>query len=293
MAGASGFLGTRLQARLASAGHEIVQLVRRTPTTPDQRQWWPDQGRVSTAELAGADAVVNLAGAGVTDQRWTDAYRTMLRTSRVEPTATLAQAIAGLPASSRPALLNASAVGYYGDTGEMAVDEDSPGGSGFLAGVARDWEAATEPAADAGARVVRMRTGFPLDAGGGMLKPLLLPFRLGVGGKLGNGRQWLPWLSMRDWLSAVEFLLANDEIAGPVNLVGPGPVRNSEFARVLGHVLRRPAIVPIPAFALRIAIGEFANEALVSQRVLPAALSRRGFTFQDTTVESALRSTMD
>lgn len=292
LAGSSGFLGTRLRARLSSSGRQVVQLVRRSPTAADQRQWWPNQGRAPDEEIATADVVINLSGAGVGDKRWDDAYKQLLRTSRVETSQTLARTIAALPDGPRPALLNASAVGFYGHSDDAEVDEESPAGESFLAGVCRDWEAATAPAAEAGARVVKMRTGMPLDAGGGLLKPLLLPFRLGVGGKLGSGRQWMPWVSMRDWLASVEFLIQHPEITGPVNLVGPHPVRNAEFARVLGHVLRRPALAPVPSFVLRVVLGGFAEEALASQRVMPSVLTHHGFAFQDSTVESALRQTL-
>jgi uncharacterized protein (TIGR01777 family) len=292
LAGASGFLGTRLRDRLASSGRQVVQLVRRPPTAADQRQWWPDEGRAPEDEIATADVVINLAGVGVGDKRWDDAYRELIRTSRVRTTQTLTRTIAALPEGPRPALLNASAVGFYGHSGDAEVDEDSPPGDSFLAGVCRDWEAATAPATESGVRVVRMRIGLPLDAAGGLLKPLLLPFRLGVGGKLGSGRQWMPWVSMRDWLASVEFLIQHPEITGAVNLVGPHPVRNAEFARVLGHVLRRPALAPVPSFALRVILGGFADEALASQRVVPSALTRHGFAFQDSTVESALRQTL-
>ncbi len=292
LAGASGFLGSRLHAHLVTAGHDVVALVRRSPTSPAERRWHPGQGTLDPGDLAGADAVVNLAGAGVNDRRWTAAYKDLLRSSRVDPTATLSGALAKLPESERPALLNASAVGFYGDTGDTAVDEDSPAGEGFFAELCQLWEAATAPAEEAGVRVVRLRTGFPLDAAGGLLKPLLLPFRLGVGGRLAGGRQWMPWLSMRDWLAAVEFLIARREIAGPVNLVGPAPVRNREFARVLAQVLHRPAIVAVPSVALRILVGEFATEALASQRVMPGVLARAGFSFRDPTLAGALRATL-
>ncbi len=292
MAGASGFLGTRLRVRLAAAGHDVVQLVRRRPDGPNQRPWQPDRGEVAAEDLADADVVVNLAGAGVEDKRWDDRYRGELRTSRVQPTATLARAIAALPADRRPSLINSSAVGFYGDTGDTAVDEDSAPGTGFFPDLCQAWEAAAEPARTAGVRVVFLRTGFPLDAGGGLLKPLLLPFRLGVGGKLGTGRQWMPCLSMRDWLGAVEFLLDHDDITGPVNLVGPEPVRNVDFAGALGRVLHRPSLFPVPRLALKIVLGDFADEALASQRVLPGALTRAGFTFRDSTVDSALRATL-
>jgi uncharacterized protein (TIGR01777 family) len=292
LAGSSGFLGTRLRARLAASGREVVQLVRRPPTGPDQFQWWPDRGQVPADAIDGADIVINLAGAGVEDKRWDDAYRELLRTSRVETTATLARAIAAAPEERRPALLNASAVGFYGHSGDTEVDEDSPPGDSFLAGVCRAWEDATAAAEQAGARVVRMRIGLPLDGDGGLLKPFLLPFRLGVGGPIGSGRQWMPWISMRDWLAAVEFLIQHPEVTGPVNLVGPDPVRNREFAKVLGRVLHRPSIAPVPSLALKAILGGFAEEALASQRVVPTVLVRHGFTFQDSTVEAGLRATL-
>jgi uncharacterized protein (TIGR01777 family) len=292
IAGGSGFLGTRLRSHLAGRGHQIIRLVRRTPMAPDEHRWRPEQSEVDSSLLAGADAVVNLAGAGVGDRRWTASYKNEIRSSRVDPTRTLAAALAALAPGHRPALLNASAVGYYGDTGDQAVDEDSPAGDGFLTEVCVEWESATGPADEAGVRVVLMRTGLPLDAGGGLLKPLLLPFRLGIGGPIGSGRQWLPWMSMRDWLAAVTFLLDREEIAGPVNLVGPAPVRNAEFTRTLGRALHRPAVAPIPSFALRVVLGEFAVEALSSSRVVPAVLTRAGFAFSDIALEPTLRAAL-
>ncbi len=208
MAGASGFLGPRLRQRLAQDGHEITQLVRREPTEPDQRQWRPERHEIDQALLAGADAVVNLAGAGVEDRRWSDSYKKVMRASRLDTTGTLAAALAAMSPEDRPTtLINASGMHYYGDTGDTQVDETSPPGHGFFPDLCLEWEAATQPAADAGVRVVLLRTGFPLEASGGLLKPLLLPFRLFVGGKLGHGRQWMPWISLHDWLSAVTFLL--------------------------------------------------------------------------------------
>jgi uncharacterized protein (TIGR01777 family) len=294
LAGSSGFLGTHLRARLASAGHDLTQLVRRAPRASDEREWHPERGELDPELLRGADAVVNLAGIGVGDKRWTDAYRHQLLTSRVEPTATIADTLAALPDGERPAvLLNASAVGFYGDTGDSKVDEGSAGGSGYFPDLCREWERAAVPAQVAGVRVVWLRTGFPLEAEGGLLKPLLVPFRLGFGGQLGNGRQWMPWLSMRDWLAAVEFLLEREDIAGAVNVVGPEPVRNRDFSRALGRVLRRPSLFPVPPIALRIAIGQFSHEALASQRVLPGVLTAHGFLYEDSTVESALRATLE
>ncbi|SCL17817.1 hypothetical protein GA0074692_0260 [Micromonospora pallida] len=277
MAGASGFLGTRLIARLAADGHEITRLVRRPTSHPGEVQWDPGTARLDPAVVATSDAVINLAGAGVGDKRWNDEYRALIRSSRVDTTSTLAITMARLPTEDRPkTLLNASAVGWYGNTGDRSVDEDAPAGEGFLADVVRAWEGATRPAEEAGVRVVRLRTGLPLHRDGGLLKPQLLPFRLGIGGKLGNGRQWLPWIAMVDWLDAVVHLLDREDVAGPVNVVGPNPVRNKEFTRELARQLHRPAIMPIPALALKIALGGFAHEALTSARVLPGVLTRAG-----------------
>lgn len=292
MAGSSGFLGTRLRSRLQRDGHEVVQLVRRAPTDGTQRQWWPDRHELDPTVLVGADAVINLAGRGVEDRRWSDTFKQELVDSRVDPTATLAIALAALPAGNRPAtLLNASAIGFYGDTGDTVVDEDSPPGTGFFPDLCQRWEAAADPAVQAGVRVTKLRTGLVLDAGGGLLKPLLLAFRFGAGGRLGSGRQWMPWISMRDWLSAATFLVAH-EVAGPVDLVGPDPVRNTEFAKVLAAALHRPALVPTPTFALRAVLGEFANEAVASQRVRPTRLTEAGFTFADATLAAAIASAL-
>ncbi|MFB9236179.1 TIGR01777 family oxidoreductase [Plantactinospora siamensis] len=293
LAGASGFLGRSLVDRLAADGHQLTWLVRRPPAGADQVQWNPSAGALDPAVLAGADAVINLAGAGVGDKRWTDAYKRVIRSSRVDSTGTIARTIAGLPPADRPAaLLNSSAVGWYGDTGDTEVTEEAPAGDGFLADVCRVWEAATRPAEDAGVRVVRLRTGLPLDRDGGLLKPQLLPFRLGAGARLGNGRQWMPWISLPDWLSAVLFLLDRSDLAGPVNVVGPAPVTNAEFTRELGAALHRPALLMLPGVALRIALGEFAGEALRSQRVLPGALRRAGFEWAHPDLPSALRAVL-
>ena len=292
LAGASGFLGGHLRRRLARDGHDLVQLVRRPPAHDGQRQWWPDQRRLDPATMDGADAVVNLAGFGVEDKRWDDQGRAVLVSSRVEPTATLAAAIVDLPASARPGVLvNASAVGYYGDAGDRELDEESPPGSGFFAELCQKWESATGPATRAGVRVVRLRTGLVLDRGGGLLKPMLLAFRLFAGGNLSSGRQWMPWISLRDWTSAVAFLLEST-VDGPVNVVGPDPVRNADFTRALGRAVHRPALLPVPKIALRIVLGQFADEAVASQRVLPAVLNRAGFSFADTDIDSALRSAL-
>jgi uncharacterized protein (TIGR01777 family) len=294
LAGASGFLGTRLAERLRAAGHDLTRLVRRPAQTPDEATWKPSSGQLDQALVAAADAVINLAGAGVGDKRWNARYKSQIRSSRVDSAGTIAHAIKNLPAADRPrVLLQSSAVGWYGDTGDRPVTEEAPAGTGFLADVCRVWEAAARPAEDAGTRVVLLRTGLPLDQHGGLLKPQMLPFRMGAGAKLGGGKQWVPWIGLADWLSAAEFLLGRDDLAGPVNLVGPEPVTNAAFTQALGKVLNRPALLQVPGIALQIALGEFAHEALRSQRVLPGVLQRAGFTFALPTLEAALVAAVD
>jgi len=289
IAGSSGFLGTRLVDDLTGTGHEVVRLVRHPPRGPSEVQWDPRAGALDPAVLSTVDAVVNLAGANV-GRYWTPAYQRKIRDSRVETTATIARAVvAARSATGGPATwLNSSAVGFYGDTGDRAVDEDSPAGDGFLADVALAWEAATVPAEDAGVRVGHLRTGLPLVREGGLLKPLLIPFRLGVGGRLGNGRQYLPWIGLPDWIAAVRFLLDRADLAGPVNLTGPEPVTNAEFTRVLADLLHRPALLPVPRLALRAVLGGFGNESVASQRVLPGVLAKAGFAFGYPDVRAAL-----
>jgi uncharacterized protein (TIGR01777 family) len=218
----------------------------------------------------------------------------VIRSSRVDSTGTIAAAISKLPAQDRPqVLLQGTAVGCYGDTGDRRVTEDAPAGTGFLADVCRVWEAAARPAEDAGTRVALLRTGLPLDARGGLLKPQMILFRLGLGGRLGNGRQWVPWMAISDWLDATEFVLERGDIAGPVNLVGPDPVTNAAFTEAFGRVLHRPTVTFAPRWALQVALGEFADEALRSQRVMPGVLSQAGFTWKHPTVESALRAALE
>jgi uncharacterized protein (TIGR01777 family) len=293
MAGASGFLGTRLADRLRRQGHDVTRLVRRPARAGGEVAWKPSTGQLDPAPVAAADAVVNLAGAGIGDKRWTAGYKSQIRSSRLDSTGTIARTVAHLPEADRPkVLLQASAVGWYGDTGDRAVTEDAPAGTGFLADLCRVWEAAARPAEDAGTRVVLLRTGLPLDEHGGLLKPQMLPFRLGVGGKLGGGKQWVPWVALEDWLRAIDFLLDRDDIAGPVNVVGPEPVTNATFTEVFGRLLHRPTVMPIPGFALRLALGGFAEEALKSQRVTPGVLNGAGFTWAHATLESALRAAL-
>lgn len=299
-AGSSGFLGSLLTDRLRTRGHEVVRLVRRPAAGPDEASWRPAAGELDPTTLAGADAVVNLAGTGlgtrvgrlqIPVRPWTARYAAEFRSSRVDTTATLARAIAA--ADPRPEVfLAGSGTGWYGDTGDTEVDEDAPAGTGSFAEMARDWEAATGPAEAAGVRVVRLRTGLPLHRDGGFLGPVLLPFRLGLGGKVSHGRQWQPWIAMADWLDAVEVVLARDDIAGPVNLVGPAPVTNAELTRTLGSVLHRPTRLPVPAPALRLLLGELGREVVRSQRVLPGVLQRAGFEFAYPDVRSALEAAL-
>ncbi|GAA0896779.1 TIGR01777 family oxidoreductase [Virgisporangium ochraceum] len=285
-AGASGFLGTRLVTRLRDAGHDVVRLVRREPASSDERRWDPAAGELDPSTLDGVNAVVNLSGANIGGKRWTPEYKRELLDSRLSTTGTLARAIA---AHAGPiAFLSGSAVGIYGDRGDAELTESAGPGSGFFAEMATAWEGATAPARDAGSRVVLMRTGLPLHPAGGVLQPLMLPFKAGVGGPIGNGRSFIPWISMRDWLGAVEFLLERDDLSGPVNLTGPEPVRWKDLAKAIGSALHRPALFPVPKAALNVVVGsEFATEMLASQRVVPAVLSEHGFAFTDRTVTSA------
>ena len=248
--GASGLVGTALQARLRSNGHEVVAFVRRQPGA-GEIGWDPERGVVEPDHLAGLEAVVHLAGAGIGDHRWSDDYKRQLRESRVVGTTALATAIA---ASGVPkVLLSASAVGYYGNTDEV-VDEQSPPGGDFLAELVVDWEASTAPAALAGVRVAHMRSGMVLSASGGALRKMLPLFKFGLGGRFGDGRQWMSWISIDDEVAAIEHLLTS-AVSGPVNLTSPGAVRNADFAEQLASVLGRPSLVPVPKFGPRLVLG--------------------------------------
>ncbi|RBY88849.1 TIGR01777 family protein [Blastococcus sp. TBT05-19] len=292
VSGASGFVGSALLPALREDGHEVLQLVRRTPRTAEEHRWDPRHRRIDATLLHDVDAVVNLGGVGVGDRRWTEKHKRAVLDSRVETTATLSQALADAAAADpdRPrVLLNGSAVGFYGDTGDRVVDETAPAGDDFLAHVCTEWEGATEPAAQAGVRVVRLRTGLVLGPGG-LLKQLLPIFRLGLGGRLGSGRQYMPWISLRDEVDAIRFLLTSP-LEGPVNLSGPVPVTNAEFTAALGRVLHRPAVLVVPPPALSLALGEFTRVGvLAGQRAVPAALTEAGFRFTHPDVEAALRA---
>ena len=289
IAGSSGLIGNALVQALRERGDRVIRLVRRSAAGVDEISWDPAAGVLDPAALDGVDAVVNLAGAGVGDHRWTDDYKRAILVSRTSTTGLLARTIAGL--ERRPAVfLNASAIGWYGDTGDRMVDETDPAGDGFLADVVREWEAATAPAAQAGVRVVLARTGLVVAREGGAWQRLFPLFSLGLGGKMGSGRQYWSWISLRDEVAAWLFCIDHDDVSGPVNFTGPEPVTNAEVVAAMGRVLRRPTVLPVPAFALQIALGEFSTEILSSARVMPRALSDAGFVWQDRTIDAAIRA---
>jgi uncharacterized protein len=286
--GATGLIGSALVERLRADGVRVRRLVRASRSGADDVQWDPMSGTIAPDALEGVDAVVHLAGENLA-QRWTAERKRMIRESRVRGTELLARTIAGMARKPR-VLVSGAAVGFYGDRGDEVLDEESASGTDFLAGVVREWEEATRAAADAGVRVVRIRTGVVLSPKGGALERLLTPFRFGVGGPIGGGHQWMSWISLHDQVRATMHTIATETMAGPVNLVAPNPVTNAEFAETLGRVLSRPAIVPVPGFALELVYGEMARATILSgQRVLPKALLRSGFEFAHPTLEQALR----
>jgi uncharacterized protein (TIGR01777 family) len=292
LAGGSGLIGSALARSLDEDGHRVTRLVRGVPAGPDQVRWRPETGELDPGALAGSDAVVCLSGANVGARRWTAAYKATLRSSRIDTVSTLANALAGLARSGAGdgprTLLAASAVGYYGDTGDTTVDETAMPGADFLAQLCVAWEAAARPAADAGVRVATVRSGIVLDGDADLVRRLRLVVRLGLGGRLGTGRQFLSWISLRDEVRALRYLL-HHEISGPVNLTAPQPVRNAEFVRTMARLLHRPAALAVPGVALRLALGELAEGALTGQRALPAVLQGAGFEFDHPDIDSALR----
>ncbi|MEO6878628.1 MAG: TIGR01777 family oxidoreductase, partial [Gemmatimonadaceae bacterium] len=257
ISGSSGLIGSALVRALESHGHEIRPIVRRAPRTPLEISWNPEQGTIDAARLNGADAVIHLAGENIA-QRWTHDVKRRIRDSRVHGTTLIAQTLASLDPMPR-VLVSGSAIGIYGDRGDETLDESSAPGTGFLADVCREWETATAAAASAGIRVVTVRTGLVLSHSGGALAKLLPLFRLGLGGKLGTGQQWMSWIALADYVEAIGLFLRNDQLAGPFNLVAPNPVTNAEFTRVLGRVLGRPEFMSVPRFALQLAMGEMAG----------------------------------
>lgn len=289
--GSSGLIGTALTDVLEADGHEVVRLVRREPLTYDEVRWDPAAGRLDPRLLGRVDAAVNLAGAGVGVRRWTGAYKRLIWRSRIDATSVLAAALADLPDRPR-VLLSASGVDYYDDAGGAPVDESGAPGAAFLAGLCHDWEAATGPAVDAGIRVCPLRLGVVLSRRGGALGTMLPLFRLGLGGRLGGGDQYWTWVALADVLRATRFLLERDDITGPVNVAAPEPVTNAELTRVLGAALRRPAVLPAPGAALRLALGEYADQILASRRVLPRRLLDAGFEFRYPTIEPAVAAAL-
>ena len=286
--GAGGFIGSALHAALSADGHTVTRLVRRAPSGPDELRWDPRGPAGDLSALSGADAVVHLAGAGVGDRRWTPAYKAEIRDSRVLGTAALATALAGLAEPPR-VLVSGSGVGYYGDGGDRVLNEDAPPGSDFLARVCQEWEAATRPAEDAGIRTTHIRTGMVAASHGGAFRRVLPLFRLGLGGRLGDGRQYWSLISLRDEVAAIRHLIGAEAVSGPVNLTCPEPATNAEVTALLAAALHRPALLPVPAWALRLALGEFADAGvLIGQRAVPDRLSASGFTFMDPTAESVI-----
>jgi uncharacterized protein (TIGR01777 family) len=279
IAGSSGLVGSALVSALRAADNQVVRVVRRAPANAGELYWNPEDGELDVSALHGVDAVVNLCGVNLGERRWSGAFKQSLRDSRITPTEVLSAAVAG---AGVPVLVNASAVGYYGHTGDRPVDETNPAGTGFLARLCQDWEAATAPAQQARTRVVLARSG-------GMLSRLRPLFGLGLGARLGNGRQYLPWISLEDEVRALRFAISETTLSGPVNLTGPAPVTNAAFTAALGHAVSRPTPLMLPGFAVRAALGEFADEGLLAgQRAIPAALEGAGFRFHHNTIGEAL-----
>ena len=301
VAGGTGFLGAPLCEAWAEDGHDVRVLTRSLPSGQSQHDsgtgvpgitrvgWKPDgtAGVIGSA-IDGASAVINLAGESVADGRWTAARKQALRNSRLLPTRSLAAAI-GASASPPPVFISGSAVGYYGDSHDAPVNEWSPPGHGFLADLCVAWEAEAQRAARDRVRVVLLRTGIALERSGGALPKMTLPFRFFVGGRLGSGRQFVSWIHRRDWIEMVRWVVETPSISGPVNAAAPHPVTNAQLARAIGHALRRPALLPAPAFALRIAVGGMADSLLTGQRVVPARAQQAGFHFRYPEIEIALR----
>jgi uncharacterized protein len=288
--GSTGLIGAALVRVLRADGHDVRRLVRRAPAAADESQWDPSRRAIDDHALDGVDAVVHLAGVGVADKRWSERQKRAILDSRVDGTTTIADAVARSSDHVR-VLLSASAVGFYGDRGDEILDEADAAGTGFLADVVQQWEAATAAASDAGVRVAALRSGIVLSADGGALGKVLPMFKLGVGGKLGSGKQWMPWIALSDHLGAIRFLLNHEELSGPVNLVGPDPVRNRDYTAAIGRALHRPTLATVPGFALRVALAGFADEGpLVSQRVVPRKLLDAGYEFTYYDIDAALRA---
>jgi uncharacterized protein (TIGR01777 family) len=289
VSGSHGLVGSSLLFYMISKGHQLKSLVRQTPTHPSQIYWNPPEQGPEPHLLEGIDTVVHLAGEGIASGRWTESKKRAIRDSRVLGTRVLAETLASLTKPPK-VFVCASAIGYYGDQGTDSLTEQSPIGQGFLAEVCKAWEAATAPMTQKGIRVVHLRFGIILSPKGGALAQMLLPFKMGVGGRLGSGSQYMSWIALDDALGAIAFALDTASVIGPVNVVAPNPVTNAEFTKTLGQVLHRPTVFPMPAFAARLAFGEMADALLLSStRVQPAALSQAGYHFQYPKLEDALQ----
>jgi uncharacterized protein (TIGR01777 family) len=289
VSGAGGLVGSSLVAFLESGGHSVLRLVRRRPTGADEAHYEATAARIEADPLEGVDALVHLAGENVAARRWSEQQKRRIRDSRITGTRGLAERLARL---KRPpaVMINASAIGFYGDRGDELLDESSGPGRGFLAETCRAWEEAMAPAERAGVRAVRLRIGVVLSAAGGALGRMLLPFRAALGGRIGNGKQFISWIARDDLVGLIHYLLYETELSGPINAVAPSPVRNAEFTRVLARTLRRPALFPVPGAAIRLLMGEMGRELLLAgARVAPRRLERAGFSFRHAGLESALR----
>jgi len=284
--GSTGLIGSRLVPALRADGNEVIRLVRRAPRAPDEVRWDPAQGGIDTAALGHIDAAVHLAGAGIGDHRWTESYKREVMQSRVSGTTTIATALATLDPLPR-VLVSGSAIGFYGDTGDAVVDEDTPRGDGFLADVVEAWEHSADPARRAGVRVVHPRTGLVVAKEGGTWARLTPLFRLGLGGRIGSGCQYWSFVSISDEVRALRHLLTDESLSGPVNLTAPNPLTNAAATKVMGELLHRPTIATVPGFALRAALGEFAFDVLAGQQVVPRKLTDAGFHFEHPRFEDA------
>lgn len=292
ISGSSGLVGRRLVDLLRAGGHTVIRLIRSQPSAPDERYWNPEAGELDPAVFEGIDGVVHLGGVNIAEARWTENQKARLRNSRVDSTRLLATTMAELDHKPR-VFVSASAIGYYGDRGDEELVEESPAGEWFLAELCQAWEDATLPAVHAEIRVVTLRLGMVIAKDDGALSKMLTPFRLGLGGVIGNGRQWWSWITIDDSARCIDFALMNDELRGPVNGVSPQPVTNREYTKALGRALHRPTIFPMPAFAARMAFGDMADGLMLcSARVLPARLQSAGFEFQHPTIDEAFAAVL-
>jgi uncharacterized protein (TIGR01777 family) len=292
ISGSHGLVGAALIKSLEPDGHEIFILVRHAPNSRSEIEWSPDRYSIALARIEGFDAVVHLAGESIAEGRWSDEKKKRIRESRVKGTRLLGDALANL-AHPPKSLISASAIGYYGNRGDEVLTEHSAPGDGFLPEVCVEWEKATALATEKGIRVANTRFGIVLDAHGGALKKMLPPFRMGIGGRIGSGKQWMSWIALDDVIGGIKFALSNETLRGPINFVAPNPVTNSEFTKTLGKALSRPTLFPIPAFGVRLVFGEMGDALLLSgSRVEPASLTKAGYQFQYPKLEDSLRHSL-